>query len=94
MDVIFVIKDKTGRTITLRKDRWSHILKHPEMTNQQERIKETLEKPYKIIRLEGDENVTFYFRYYKDFKQYLMIMVRYLNGQGFIITGFYTDKIK
>ncbi|QQG38430.1 MAG: hypothetical protein HYS32_02370 [Candidatus Woesearchaeota archaeon] len=72
----------------------SHILKHPEMSNQSERIKETLEEPYKIIKLERDATICFYFRYYKDFKQYLMVMVRYLNGKGFIITSFYTDKIK
>jgi len=38
----------------------------------------------------------FYYRYYKDRKtaKYLLIIVKYLNGQGFIITSFYTDKIK
>ncbi len=83
MDIIFIIKDKTNRDIRLPKDRWTHILKHPDMTNQLERIKETLEKPYKIIKLESDQSVCFYFRYYKDFKQYMMVMVRYLNGEGF-----------
>ena len=94
MNIILTVKDKTGREIILRKDRWSHILKHPEMANQQERIKETLEKPYKIIELESDKKVNFYFRYYKDSKQYLLVMARYLNGNGFIITSFYTDTIK
>jgi len=93
-NILLEIIDKTGRKINLRKDRWAHILNHPGMANQQERIKETLEKPYKIIKLKDDESTTFYFRYYKDFKQYLLVMVKYLNGKGFIITSFYTDKIK
>jgi len=94
MAFIFEIKDKTGRTIHLTKERWAHIQKHPEMVNQLENIKETLQKPDIIHEFEYDQQVRFYFRYYKEKREYLFISIKYLNGNGFIITSFYTDKIK
>ena len=57
MNIILIVKDKTGREIILRKDRWSHILKHPEMANQQERIKENVPNTaLSIIDFSDDKN--------------------------------------
>lgn len=91
---IFEIKDKTDRKIYLSKERWAHIQKHPEIANQIEKIKETLQSPEIILKFEHDPKVYFYYRYYKERREYLFISVKYLNGEGFIITSFYTDKIK
>ena len=91
---IFETKDKSGRTIYLTDERWNHILKHQEMSNQTEQIKDTLLLPDKITEVDYDPDVRFYYRYYKDRKEYLFVSVKYLNGEGFIITSFYTDKIK
>ncbi len=88
------ITDTSGRRIHLSKERWSHILKHPEMANQIEQIRETLERPDTIIHPKLDPQVHFYFKYYKEKTEYLFISVKYLNGEGFIITSHYTDKIK
>ena len=94
MPRIFETKDKSGRNIYLTDERWKHILKHPEMANQLEQIKDTLLHPDTITKVEHDPDVGFYYRYYKDRKEYLFISVKYLNGEGYIITSFYTDKIK
>lgn len=94
MTFIFEILDKSGRKIHLSRERWSHIQKHPEMGNQIEKIKETLQKPNVIKEFGYDSQVRFYFRFYKERKEYLFISVKYLNGNGFVITSFYTDKIK
>lgn len=91
---IFEIKDKTGRTICLTKERWAHVQKHPEMSDQTEQVKETLRHPDLITQFSYDPKVSFYYRYFKDKKQCLFISVKYLNGEGFVITSFYTDKIK
>ena len=64
------------------------------MHDQLENIKETLKNPTKITDFEYGSNVKFYYRYYKNRKKYLFISVKYLNGEGYIITSFYTDKIK
>jgi len=94
MDKILETKDKSGRNIYITSERWRHILKHPEMSDKIEEIKETLLSPTKITIAYYDPNVRFYFRYYKERKEYLFISVKYLNGKGYIITSFYTDKIK
>jgi len=94
MPNIFEIRDKSGRNIHLSKERWSHIQKHPEMSGQLEQIKETLTCPDTISKFGYDSSVHFYYRYCKGRGDYLLISVKYLNGEGFIITSFYTDKIK
>ncbi len=94
MSRIFKTKDKSGRNIYLTDERWKHILKHPEMANQLEQIKDTLLHPDTITTVEHDPDVRFYYLYYKNRKEYLFVSVKYLNGEGYIITSFYTDKIK
>ena len=64
------------------------------MSDKIEQIKETLLNPTKITIAGYDEEVKFYYRYYKDRNECLFISVKYLNGEGYIITSFYTDKIK
>jgi hypothetical protein len=91
---VFNIVDRSGRKIHLSKERWHHIQKHPEMSGEIERIKDSLRSPDKILAFHSDPDVRFYFKHYKLRKQYLFISVKYLNGDGFVITSFYTDKIK
>ena len=91
---IFETVDGNGRKIYLTDERWSHIQRHENIVNIFDRITETLSKPTKIYFLEEDPRSYFYFRYYKDLKQYLKIIVSYLNGEGFIVTVYYTRNLK
>jgi len=65
--------------------------------NQIELIKETLKQPLTIRYFSEDESVRYF---YKDLKnkspqeRYLFVSVKYLNGDGFVITSFFTNKIK
>lgn len=96
MEVVFVIKDKTGRKIHLSKERWKHILKHPNMHDQLENIKEILQNPATIRYYEENENTRYYYKEFKNrdsSERYLLVSVKYLNGNGFIITSFFTNKI-
>lgn len=95
-DVIFEVIDKTGRKIRLSKKQWAHIRQeHPEVENE-EVIKETLQKPTKItFPYEG--NKQYYYKYYKHRNfpdKYLLVIVNYLNGEGFVITAHYVINIK
>ena len=58
-----------------------------------EEIKQALLKPIKIIESDRDNNVRYYFIYKNQRKQYLKVAVKYLNGEGFVITSFFTNKI-
>jgi hypothetical protein len=67
------------------------------MVNYLDKIKETLINPLAITDNLYDEKVRYYYSYLKHIPQtekYLFIAVRYLNGDGFIITTYLRKNIK
>ena len=94
MSYILEVIDKTGRKIHLSNERWSHIRKkHPEI----EEIKQALINPNKLKENPLDETINYYHKYFKHKKsqgKYLLISVKYLNGNGFIITAFFEKQIR
>jgi hypothetical protein len=96
-DYVFEVIDKTGRKIHLSKERWSHIRKkHPEIENL-ELIEQTIKNPDKVIPFIYDEKIYYFYKYFKNLKapkQYLLIIIKYLNGEGFIITAYLEKDIK
>ena len=95
MNIIFKVTDKTGRKIRLTKRQWTHIVdKHPDMAGKQEEIMKTLEIPEFILPEKFNEKMQNYYKYNKSQKEYLLVVVKYLNGDGFIATSFYTRKIR
>lgn len=96
MGRILEVKDKTGRTIYLTDERYSHILKHPEMQNSITIIEQTIKNPHKITSYSIDSDTKFYYSYHKGRKskaRYLRVVVKYLNGEGFVIAAFFVVKI-
>lgn len=98
MNYIFEINDKGGKKIRLTEKQWKHIQKHPHMHIYEsiENIKNTIKNPTTIRYNKEDESIIFYYKEFKDMsaeERYLLISVKYLNGNGFIITSFYTNKI-
>jgi hypothetical protein len=73
---------------------WNNIVtqKHPILANQEELAKLTLKEPSEIRSSFSDPNVFLYYR--SDPPYYLCIVVRHLNGEGFIITAYRTHRIK
>ena len=96
MHHIFEIKDKTNRRIRLTVERWRHLSKHPDVLNKLSSIQETLKKPLKITPYVLDESINYYYTYFKARKtaKYLRVVVKYLNGDGFLITAYFVDKIQ
>lgn len=97
MNIIFEVTDKNNKSIRLTKEQWSKIRKkHPEI-EKEEMIKETLEKPTKVIYADYDGNICKFYRHYKERyypENFLMVITKYLNGHGFIIKAYFIDKIK
>jgi len=94
MNIIFEIIDKSGRKIRLTKEQWKHITEEHSRINDPEELKQTLSNPTKITPSKYDpDNVHYYYRYNKLIKRYHFIAVKYLNGDGFIITSFYRRNI-
>ena len=96
MGFIFEVKDKTGRKIRLTKKQWTHInKKHPAIANYLDEIKETIENPDAVIESE-EENVYLYYKYYKRLKSpynYILAIVKYLNGEGYIMSAYFEKNI-
>jgi hypothetical protein len=97
MNIIFEVTDKTGRKIRLTKRQWEHITSpsspHAYMTNHFEEVKETLLKPDSIIASINDDKKVNFYKYYKTNKKFLKVIVKYLNGDGFIITSYFIKNI-
>lgn len=87
-------KDKTERIIYLTNERWSHILQeHPEVSFYFYDFETILKHPTKIVFAEYDNKVGYYYKFYKKNTgsvRYLLLLVKYLNGKGFIITAYFT----
>ena len=57
----------------------------------------SIQKPIKITPYNLDEKINYYYRYFKNRKspaKYLLVIVKYLNGHGFIITAYFVRSIK
>ena len=97
MDNIFEVIDKTGRKIRLTNKQWKHIKKHPHMNeNRLDNIINIIKDPPIMRSSEDDQNTKYLYKEFKDMppeEKYLFISVKYLNGEGFIITSFFTNKI-
>jgi hypothetical protein len=66
------------------------------MHDSLEIIKTTIQNPTTIRYNKEDDKVAFFYKEFKEnyiSEKYLLVSVKYLNGEGFIITSFYTDKI-
>ena len=94
MTFIFEIVDKTGRKIHLSKERLKHITQeHPEISSYINDFESILKNPTKIVSYTSE--ITYYYKYYKQVQsKYILLLVKYLNGKGFIITAYFTKNIK
>jgi hypothetical protein len=89
-DIIFE-RVVDGRKIRLTKKQWFHISsRHPGLTNKIYLIDQTLLNPTRKLQF-SNETIKYY-RYFKEMKYYLMVAVRTLNGEGFVITAYFTRK--
>ncbi|PSQ32213.1 hypothetical protein BRD09_04345 [Halobacteriales archaeon SW_10_68_16] len=91
------LSDYADRDIRLTDERLEHIEQRSEMKGQIDRIEETLQKPDDIRKSEQDEDVFLYYRQYDETRvteKYLLVVVKIGVDSPFVITAFYTDRIK
>ena len=97
MERLLGVKDRKGRDVYLTKERWSHIsMEHPEVSSYVNEFETVLNKPTKIVEYTHDKSVCYYYKHFKSRKDkpaFLLIIVKYLNGEGFIITAYFVRKI-
>jgi hypothetical protein len=73
---------------------WQKIVtfKHPIMAGQEEIVQQALQHPSEIRRSQSDTNVYLYYK--PDPHYFICVVARHLNGEGFIITAYRTNRIK
>ena len=92
-----VLIDYRGRGVRLTDERWAHILDHPEMVDQRERLAGTLAQPHTVIASVKDEAVLTYHRLYESTpvtRKYLVVVVKLTEEDAFVLTAYFTSRLK
>lgn len=88
---IIEVKTKDQKLIRLTLTQWKHIVyRHPEMSSKLIDIENMLLYPSYI---KDEEEIKKYYKYIKDIHKYIMVAIRILNGDGFVMTSYLTRKI-
>jgi heme A synthase len=96
-DDTIILIDHSGRKIRLTDERRQHILEHPEMSNQFDRLKETIQSPETIVSTTADDTVQVYHRYYEITpvtSKFLLVVVKVVDDDAFILTAFFSRREK
>src|SRR5438552_17558341 len=89
--------DLDGLAIRLTDERRRHIFEHPEMTEMEASIEETLRDPESVVQSLSDAAVRLYYRFY--FRtvvggKFLCVVVKMGEAGAFVLTAYLTDRIK
>lgn len=90
----FKVQAKLGILISTTKTYWNVItnIKHPTVKGREAEIKQVLGNPDEIRVSKRDRAVLLFYK--KIGKYYLCVIVRFFKKRGFIVTAYWTDKIK
>jgi hypothetical protein len=91
---LFEVVSKLEKRIRINKSYWDYIVnvKHPSMRGLEEFVKSSLTEPVEVRRSKRDHSVHLH---YGKFKAKLLVctVVKFLNGDGFIITAYLTKRM-
>lgn len=93
-----ILTDYLKRSIRFTEERKRHILEnHPELKNHMEKISEVILDPEMVVTSKVDHNIELFYRNYKSTNvgnKYLCVVVKVLEKDFFIVTVYFTDKVK
>ncbi len=91
---MFEIRCVLGKKVRLTQRRWELIInhKHPAMKDKKENVKEALILPDEVRQSKKDAHVRLYYKKLED--KFVCVVIKVLNGDGFVITCYVTDKMK
>jgi len=90
---LYYAKTPLGIKIKITEELWDYIVtvKHPSMRNRINDIVKILSDPMEIRRSKRDRTV---YLYYGKTDLFICAVCKHLDGEGFLITAYMTDKIK
>ena len=92
--ILFEVTDVFGKKVRITKSYWLRIKseKHRELRFDYTEVINTLDKPDEVYISVRDTYIRLFF---KNFGQStLVVLVKYLNGDGFVVTVYQTSKVK
>ncbi len=92
-----LLLDYAQHKIRVTAERRAHILEHPEMNDQFDKIVETLTMPDLIIATTADPSVHVYHRLYPHTpvtRKYLQVAVKLLADDAFMLTAYFSRRLK
>lgn len=101
MPNVMICKDVRGRSIALDRDQWVHHIcdEHPELTDNLDAVRKTIEQPLFIMDDTGDaDRQNYYLPWVLQApynNMYLKVCVHFDEDQpGFVVTAYPTPDIK
>jgi len=93
-NIHFEVKSKLGILVDTTKIYWDVIThtKHPTLRGRESDVKRVLSEPDEIRSSKKDKSVLLFYRKFDN--RYLCVVVRFFKKRGFIITAYWTKKIK
>lgn len=90
----FEVTSSLGKRISISTEYWQKIIetKRPVMAGREELVKQALTSPEQVRRSRKDAAVHLHYR--KTDGHYCCVVVKHLNGDGFVVTTYLTDNIK
>lgn len=94
VNILFEVIDVLGKKVRITKLYWLRIKseKHRELTYDYPEVVRTLEKSDEVYISVRDAYIRLFFKNFRDTT--LVVLVKYLNGDGFIVTVYQTSKVK
>lgn len=92
---MLIVRSQSGAPVRLSEERWQHIVRrHPELTDQRERVLETVAEPDAIQQ--GDFGELLAIRLYPETpltRKFLVVAYRELGSEdGFILTAYLASR--
>ena len=91
------LRDFEGLVIRLTDERLTHIREHPEMSDLEAAIAETVARPVCVVQSLSDPQARLYYRWYVGTRvgdKYLCVVVKVVGNDAFVLTAYLTDTIK
>ncbi|MGE0085293.1 MAG: hypothetical protein AB7S75_12835 [Desulfococcaceae bacterium] len=94
-ELFFQILTPLGFHVRITHSYWNLIVtvKHPAMAGRESDVKKLLATPDEIRISRSDPNVYLFYRQ-EYFRRWICAVTKRLNGEGFLITVYPTDRIK
>lgn len=91
--LMFSVPTPLGFSVRTTHEYWALLLrKHPEVTGKETEVQRCLQEPEQVRRSKQDQAVYLFYRALPPY--HLAVVVHRLDGDGFIITSYITDKMK